>query len=169
MKKLPVGLVLVAALVVVGALPAAGAAAHTLPFQADCGDGDVIFDIIAAEGSLVGFERETGEPVVFHGVQGAFVVTVTINDGFFGDARFEEDFLKGRGVGLNGKLTECEADPAFEIEYFAFTIGDDATEADILAFFNELGITGDPGLEDGDVVTFVSTFEGDVQVQFPRG
>ncbi|MDH3470518.1 MAG: hypothetical protein OEM94_04290 [Acidimicrobiia bacterium] len=168
MRRLPLFVASVVLLMVAGALPA-GAAPQTLPLQAVCGGDPLIVDIIVADGSIVGFERESGGPAVFHGVSGAFVVTVTINGDSFDDARFEEDFLKGKGKGLGRKLIECEADPAFPIEDFAFTIGaDGVTSTDILAYFAELGIDEDPPVfDDGDVVRFVSTFEGTARVQFP--
>lgn len=171
MRKLPLVAALAATVFVAMVLPAGAQPKNTAPLEASCEDGygDVTFDIILAEGSNVGFLD--GKPVVFHEVDGAFVVTVSVNDDEFAAARFVDDSVVGKGKGL--KLTHCEANPDFPIETFIFTIGVDATDDDVLAFLAELGIPGDPGLEDGDVVTFVSTFEGreggvgTVEVQFP--
>ncbi len=161
MKKLSVGFILVAGLMVAGAVPAGAVAAHTLPLVADCGDGAVTFNIIEGEGSLVGFDDQTGRPVVLHGADGEFIVQATIDDDptVVDSVAFPEEFLKGMGKGL--QLTECEVDPDFAIEVFTLPLNDE-TAALILG---ELGIVVDPAA--GDEITLISTFEGVLMVQFP--
>ena len=161
MKKLSVGFVLVAVLVMAGAVPAGAVAAKTLPLDADCGDrGDLTFHIIEGEGSLVGFEEATGRPVVLHGVDGKFIIDVFVDgEGPVGSVEQVEDFLKGKGNGL--KLTHCEADD--EVPIFSDTFPLNEETAGLI--FAEFGIEVDPN--EGDEVTVTGRFEGTLQVQFP--
>jgi hypothetical protein len=153
MKKLSVGLVLVAVLVVAGAVPAGAEAAHTLPLSTDCGD----FNIIEGQGSLVGFEVSTGRPVVLHGVEGKFVIDVFVDGDFVDDVEEPEDFLKGNGRGL--KLTNCLVDD--EVLIFDETNDlDEDLAAEILA---EFGIV----VPEVGEVRVTGRFEGTLQVQFP--
>ncbi|MDH3305988.1 MAG: hypothetical protein OEO77_00510 [Acidimicrobiia bacterium] len=162
MRKLPVVLSSVVALMLAFALPVGAFAAKTLPLTADCGDrGTVTFHIIAAEGSLVGFESTTGQPVVFHGVEGAFVQEFTIDSdtdpSYF--VEFEESFLKGKGNGL--QLTSCEVDSSIPIEMTTLPLNDETSAV----IFSVFGIEIDPDL--GNEVTITGKFVGIAMVQFP--
>lgn len=162
MKKLGVSLALVAVLVVVvaAALPAGAASANTSPVSATCGEDDVVFDVILAQGSLVAFYE--GRPVVFHEVESTFTDTVSL---YTGDQAFsgDFDFVAGQGQGVTDQLTVC----TFEDQTVATEdLGElnARVERTLLRFYPDLIITDD---DRGQAVTVTTVVSGTLWVQFP--
>lgn len=160
MRRVSLFLALVAVLVVSAALPVGAAAPITVPLTVDCGEGDIVVDIIEAQGSLVGFVD--GDAVVIHAAHVFETDTVTLESG---PQEFEVtlDLVAGMGRGIQGMLTECTFEDA-TLFHDELGLLDARVERQLLRFFPGLVIQPD---DYGQPVTVSGVGSGTVWLQFP--